>query len=263
MLENPKWLADDLRTHAQTLSHAMDAELRARPTPPNRFEPVFDDGVFMVLRCCAPPAGLARGEDFELRFSPDNARPDPQMLVRMGAALAHIRHETLLIGDERESQDISVSLTATPFTTPNMLMRGYNAQCNEFKTSVLMHRVQADVLANKFSTLPPYSLTCVSRNGKILEYSMAFKRPMAPEQLKQIADRIAGWCNQADEGTNEGMQQLRETLNVRRPRDAYQVVAGPAHEGSNNALTLMVPEGFIYSAMALSDLADKSHRCTR
>lgn len=260
-MENPRWLTEETRTHAQALSQAMDDELRARPTPPARYERVFDDGRFMLLRCCPPAKEALPYEAFELRFSERNTHHDPQALVRMGAALAHMRREPVLIGDENEAQDISVSLTATPRTTPSMLLRAYDEQRAEFKSSALMHQAQADVLAQRFSTLPAHTLACESRDGKVHEYTMTFARPMAPEALQRMGARIAHWCNDADEGTNEQMQQLRETLNVPGKQDAYQVVAGPSFEGANNALTIMVPEGFTYSSMALQQRSEHSqHR---
>lgn len=252
MINNPKWLSEDLHEHAQQLSQAMDAQLRARATPPNRYERVFDDGAFMLFRCCPPARGGLNYEAFELRFSPDNARPDPQALVRMGAALAHLRSENVLIGDENEANDVSVSLTATPATTPEMLRRQYDEQRAEFKGSALMHHAHIDVLAQKFGTLPPHHLVCESCDGKVHEYTLTFTRSMAPEAIKQIGERIAGWCNEADAGTNECMHSLRETLHISSAPDTYHVVAGPSYDGSKHALTVMVPEGFTYSSMALA-----------
>lgn len=259
-MENPRWLSDALRAHAHTLSQVMDDELRARPTPPARYERVFDDGTFMLLRCCPPAKEALPNEAFELRFSERNPHPDPNALVHMGAALAHLRREAVLIADERETPHISVSLTATARTTPGMLLHAYNNQRAEFTGSVLMHQAQGGVLEQKIRGLPAHTLVCESRDGKVHEYIMTFDRPMTPEALQQIGARIAGWCSTADEGTNEQMHHVREALNVPGKKESYQVVVGPSFEGARNALTIMVPEGFTYSSLALTTLCEQAQQ---
>lgn len=259
-MENPRWLTEETRTHAQALSQAMDDELRVRPTPPKRFERVFDDGTFMLLRTSCDARGKAPAEPFELRFSEKNARPDPSALVHMGVALAHLRGVPMLIADERETPHVSVSFTAYPHHAPEALLSRYEHERAAFMGAALMHHAQVDVLVGKFRNLPQHRVVHEAADGPIHEYRLTFSRPMPLEKLAAIAATIAGWCNQADAGTHEQMQQLRDMFHARRHPHEPQVTVGPEH-ASTDTLTLMVPESFGYSSMALTALCEQAlHR---
>lgn len=252
----PDGAADSIHNKAQELNHAIRDAMQDKQRPMTNYasRPLYDDWQYQVLWCPLLIGSKLRKETLEVRFSDANRNPDPKALVDITAALANIRQERLILGDERPQFDISVAVNVDPGSDPDQLMREYDAQRQSFKASTILQQVPRDILKQVFHTLPKHTISAVEADGPIHEFHMVFTRALAPERLRDIAQNIAAKCNEADAGDNEGMRRLLTEFG----KDAhaypeYAVTAGQL-SGSDREIVLMVPQSFSQTNLVLRDL---------